>query len=86
MLLVSLKVKDMLVYKKDLVLLDFQEKLIEDSEELDVLVHGIHLMFFSLLLDQDNLVIITEPKWIKKSTELVLQLKLIDKMLKLISI
>jgi len=86
MLLVSLKVKDMLVYKKDLVLLDFQEKLTEDSEELDVLVHGIHLMFFSLLLDQDNLVIITEPKWIKKSTELVLQLKLIDKMLKLISI
>jgi len=62
MLLVSPKVKDMLVYKKDLVLLDYQEKLTEDSEELDVLVHGTHLTFFSLLLDQDNSVIITEPK------------------------
>jgi hypothetical protein len=62
MLLVSPKVKDMLVYKKDLVLLDFQEKLTEDSEELDVLVHGTHLTFFSLLQDQVNSVIITEPK------------------------
>ena len=59
----------MLVLRRDLELLVFQEKHIEDLEELVVLVPGILRIFYSLLLDLVNSGIITELKSIRKSTE-----------------
>lgn len=54
MFLVLLEVKVMLEFKKDLVSLDFQERLIEVLEEWDVLVPGIHPMYYILLPDPVN--------------------------------
>jgi hypothetical protein len=71
MFLVLPKVKDSAVLLRDLDARNFQERLIEVLEKLDVSDHGIHLESNGLLLELVKWVTIIELNRIKKSIESV---------------
>ncbi len=84
MSLVLLKVRDSVVLLRDLVVRNFQERLTEVLEKLDVLDHGIHLESNGLLPELVKWVITIELSRIRKSIELVKDLILLMLLLTLI--